>query len=46
MRDHRDVGGYDVGRIEPSAEPDFDDGDIDTLAREHVERDGRRRLEE
>ncbi len=36
----------DVGRVEPAAEADFDDGDVDLRSAKQLERDGGRHFEE
>ena len=47
--DRRDDGGhrsYDVGRVQPAAQPDLDDRDLDRGTPEELERYRRRALEE
>src|SRR5207302_9019854 len=44
--DDRGFGDNDVGRIEPAAEPDFDDGPVDLARREMEKAESARDLEE
>ena len=45
VRDRGDAAVPGVGRVEPAAEPDLDDGQVDPLLGEPAEGDGRQQLE-